>query len=137
MKLLVENASAFNADIHFVHTLTDAVVLAESVGVGICIELHACWSEGGLASLITRAMPMTGLVQVSDYVLGDRSAPCRAVPGDGVIPLEEILAGILDAGYDGVFDLELVGPRIEGEGAAAATTRGAQYLSDVLTRLGA
>jgi sugar phosphate isomerase/epimerase len=136
-RLLVENASAFNADIHFVHTLTDAIALTESANVGICIELHACWFEGGLATLIERAMPVTGLIQVSDYVLGDRSAPCRAVPGDGVIPLDDVLAQVLDAGYDGVFDLELVGPRIEAEGARAATTRGARYLSEMLTRLGA
>lgn len=135
--LLVENASAFNADIHFVHTLADAVTVAEVADIGICIELHACWFEGGLSALLDRALPRTGLVQVSDYVLGDRSAPCRAVPGDGVIPLEDILNQVLAAGYGGVFDVELVGPRIDAEGARETTTRGARYLSDLLTHLGA
>jgi sugar phosphate isomerase/epimerase len=82
-------------------------------------------------------MPMTGLVQASDYVLGDRTAPCRAVPGDGTIPLERLLGDILDAGYTGVFDLELVGPRIETEGNRAATLRAAERLSEILYRLGA
>ena len=117
MTLLVENASPFNADIHIAHTLADAIRLAEVAGIGVCIDLHACWIEAGLKNLIERAMPITGLVQVSDYVLGDRSAPCRAVPGDGAIPLERILGDLLDAGYGGVFDLELVGPRIDAEGA--------------------
>ena len=76
-------------------------------------------------------------MQVSDYVLGDRSAPCRAVPGDGAIPLRRILGDVLDAGYRGVFDLELVGPRIAAEGAHAATTRAAEYLSTMLDELGA
>ena len=80
-------------------------------------------------------MPMTGLVQASDYVLGDRTAPCRAVPGDGAIPLERLLGDILDAGYTGVFDLELVGPRIEAEGNRAATRRAAERLSEILYRL--
>jgi sugar phosphate isomerase/epimerase len=80
---------------------------------------------------------MTGLVQVSDYVLGDRTAPCRAVPGDGVIPLDRILGDVLEAGYQGVFDIELVGPRIAAEGARAATQRAAQTVSEILTRLGA
>ena len=48
-----------------------------------------------------RAMPVAGLVQVSDYVLGDRTTPCRAVPGDGAIPLERIIGDVLDAGYAG------------------------------------
>jgi sugar phosphate isomerase/epimerase len=136
VKLLVENASAFNADIHIAHTLADVLTLADIAGIGICLELHACWMEAGLPNLITRAMPKIGLVQVSDYVLGDRSAPCRAVPGDGAIPLQRILGDVLDAGYQGVFDLELVGPRIEAEGARAATARGALRLSELLTELG-
>lgn len=135
--LLVENASAFNADIHIAHTLHDAVALAEIAGIGLCLDLHACWAEAGLGKLIGYATPFTGLVQVSDYVLGDRAAPCRAVPGDGAIPLERLLGQVLEAGYQGLFDLELVGPRIEAEGARAATTRAAAYLSDLLVKLGA
>ncbi|MEO7247589.1 MAG: sugar phosphate isomerase/epimerase, partial [Novosphingobium sp.] len=83
------------------------------------------------------ALPHTHLVQVSDYVLGDRSAPCRAVVGDGVVPIESLLGDLLDGGYAGVFDLELVGPRIQQEGPAAATKRAAENLSEILMKLGA
>jgi sugar phosphate isomerase/epimerase len=113
------------------------ITLAETAGIGLCIELHACWMEAGLKPLFRRAMPITGLVQVSDYVLGDRSTPCRAVPGDGAIPLERLIGDLLEAGYEGVFDLELVGPRIQKEGAATATKRAAENLSEILTKLGA
>jgi sugar phosphate isomerase/epimerase len=82
-------------------------------------------------------MPMIGLVQVSDYVLGDRITPCRAVPGDGAIPLERLIGDILEAGYQGLFDLELVGPRIVAEGPREATKRAAENLSEILVRLGA
>jgi sugar phosphate isomerase/epimerase len=137
VRLLVENASALNADIHIAHTLTDATRLAEIAGIGVCIELHACWIEGNLEDLFARAIPLAGLVQASDYVLGDRTTPCRAVPGDGAIPLERLIGQMLDLGYEGLFDLELVGPRIDAEGCYAATTRGAEYISELLTRLGA
>jgi len=137
LRVLVENASAFNADIHIAHTLADTINLAELAGIGLCIEWHACWMEAGLKRLLRQAIPITGLIQVSDYVLGDRTAPCRAVPGDGVIPLDRILGDVLDAGYQGVFDIELVGPRIAKEGARAATRRAAHYVSEMLARLGA
>jgi sugar phosphate isomerase/epimerase len=137
VRLLVENANGFNADIHIAHTLPDVIALAEEAGIGVCIDLHACWFEGRLHPNLRRAMPITGLVQVSDYVLGDRSAPCRAVPGDGVIPLERLLGEVLAAGYTGLFDLELVGPRIAAEGPAQASARAAEYLSEMLNRLGA
>ncbi len=137
VRLLVENASAMNADMHMAHTLPDAVKLAETAGIGVCIELHACWMEGDLAGKFAHAVPLAGLVQASDYVLGDRTTPCRAVPGDGVMPLERMLGQLLDLGYEGLFDLELVGPRIDAEGCYAATARAAEYLSELLTRLGA
>jgi sugar phosphate isomerase/epimerase len=82
-------------------------------------------------------MPRCHLVQVSDYVLGDRGFPCRAVPGDGGIPLEEIISWILEAGYQGPFDLELFGPRIEREGHYEAVARTGDRLGEMLIRLGA
>lgn len=137
VRLLVENASAMNVDIHMAHTLPDALRLAEIAGIGVCIELHACWMEGNLSGNFARALPKTGLVQVSDYVLGDRTTPCRAVPGDGAMPLERMIGDLLDLGYKGLFDLELVGPRIVEEGAERASRRAAEWLSDLLIRLGA
>lgn len=135
--LTVETANLLNADIHIAHTLDDTIRLAEIARIGVTIDLGACWFESNLADKFRRAMPLTRLVQVSDYVLGDRSTPCRAVPGDGVVPLERLLGQLLDLGYTGVFDIELTGPRIVAEGHRAAYTRAAETLSELLTRLGA
>jgi sugar phosphate isomerase/epimerase len=135
--LMIENASSFNIDMHIAHTLADTILLAEMAGIGVCIDLQPCWGEAGLAQLFRRAMPITKLVQVSDYVLGDRVAPCRAVPGDGAVPLARLIGDLLDAGYEGLFDLELVGPRIDNEGSAAASLRAMQWLSQLLTKFGA
>ena len=135
--LLVETASHLNADMHFAHTLDDTIRLAEIAQIGVCIELAGCWFEGNLREKFRRALPNTGLVQISDYVPGDRSTPNRAVPGDGMVPCEWLLRELLEAGYKGVFDLELVGPRIDAEGCYAASKRAAENLSELLTKLGA
>jgi sugar phosphate isomerase/epimerase len=135
--LMIENASPFNIDIHIAHTLADTIQLAEMTGISVCIDLQPCFGEAGLVKLFKRAAPIIGLVQVSDYVLGDRSAPCRAVPGDGVVPLEELIGDLLETGYQGLFDLELVGPRIAAEGGAIAAKRAAERLSELLIKLGA
>lgn len=137
VQLTVETASPLNADMHIAHTLDDTVRLAEIAGIGVCIELAACWYEADLREKFRRAMPLTRLVQVCDYVLGDRSTPNRAVPGDGVMPLEWLLGTLLELGYEGLFDLEMVGPRIQEEGPRAATKRAAENLSELLTKLGA
>lgn len=135
VKLAIENASSLYADLHIAHTLADTIRLAEMADVGICIETFFCWAEAGLDDLIRRALPRCVLIQLSDYVLGDRSLPARAVPGDGAIPIEHIVRSALDAGYKGVFDLELLGPRIAAEGAEAATARAARHVSAILDRL--
>ncbi len=137
LPLMIENASALYADLHIGHSLADTIRLAEMAGIGVCIELFHCWAEASLKDLFKRAVPLCSLVQVSDYVLGDRSLPNRAVPGDGTIPLERIIGMLLEGGYDGAFDIELVGPRINAEGHFAATHRAAQRLSEILVKLGA
>ena len=133
--LMVENSAAAYADVHIAHTLRDAVTLAELSGVGVCIDLFACWTEAGLRESIGRAMPGCRLIQVSDYVYGDRSLPARAVPGDGAIPIRQILEWTLEAGYAGAFDIELIGPRIDAEGRLAAVRRAAQVVGEMLEEL--
>jgi sugar phosphate isomerase/epimerase len=99
--------------------------------------LECCWYERGLEELVRKNVDLITLVQIGDYKIGDTSSPSRAVIGDGDIPLERLLDMILDAGYEGMFDLELIGPRIEAEGYMSATRRSLERASEILDRLGA
>jgi sugar phosphate isomerase/epimerase len=135
--LMVENSAPLYADLHIAHTLRDALTLAEIAGTGVCMDLFGCWAEAGLQESIQRAIPRCQLVQVSDYVYGDRSLPSRAVPGDGAIPVRRILEWVLQAGYAGTFDIEVLGPRIEAEGRVRAVRRTAEKVGDMLRALGA
>lgn len=135
--LAIENASALYADIHIAHTLRDTITLAEMAGVGVCIDLFHCWAEADLGDLVERALPRTLQIQLSDYVLGDRALPARAVPGDGTIPIEPFIRQVLAGGYPHGFDLELIGPRIEAEGRLEAVRRGCEAVSTMLKRLDA
>jgi sugar phosphate isomerase/epimerase len=135
--LAIEPTNTFRGDVSFVFSLRDAVHLARAAGIGVVVDLHACWHERGFAELVRDNVDLFVLVQVSDFVLGTYDTPNRAVPGDGDVPLERLLGVLLDAGYDGVFDLELIGPRIEDEGYASAVRRGVDRTSEILDRLGA
>jgi sugar phosphate isomerase/epimerase len=135
VSLAIENASSLYADIHLAHSLRDTITLAELAGIGICVDLFHCWAEADLAGLLQRALPRTQLIQLSDYVLGDRALPARAVPGDGVIPIEAFVAQALAGGYRFGFDLELIGPRIEAEGRLAAAGRACAVVSAMLDKL--
>jgi sugar phosphate isomerase/epimerase len=133
----VEHTNSLRVDIGFVHTLRDATDVALRLGVGVCVETNACWAERGLPDTIRDRVATFRLVQVSDFAVGTLSTPNRLVPGDGDIPLPRILGEVLAAGYDGCFDLELIGPRIAEEGYEQACTRAVSALGDLLSGLGA
>ncbi len=134
--LAIECASGLYADIHLAHTLRDTITLAEMSDLSICIDVFHCWAEADFDALVQRALPRTALIQLSDYVLGDRALPARAVPGDGAIPLEHFIALTLAGGYTKGFDLELIGPRIDDEGRLESARRACQVVSAMLDRLG-
>ncbi len=133
----LEHTNSLRVDVGFVHTLADAVDLARRLGTGVCVETNACWAERRLAQTIASGVDTFRIVQVSDFAIGTLSTPNRLVPGDGDIPLERVLGQIIAAGYDGCFDLELIGPRIDEEGYEAACTRAVAALGDLLASLGA
>lgn len=137
IKLLIEPCNPLYAASNLAHNLRDAITLAEMAGIGVSIDIFACWTDAGLKELIERAMPICHLFQIADWCPNDRAMPCRAVPGDGVIPLQRILGWALDAGFAGAFDFELIGPRIDAEGRVIAVARAAQVMTEMLDELGA
>jgi sugar phosphate isomerase/epimerase len=130
----LEHTNSLRTDVGFVHTLRDALDLADRMDIGVCMEINACWAERALAETIRRGVAggRIALVQVSDYVIGTLATPDRAVPGDGDIPIARILSHVLEAGYAGSFDIELIGPRIEAEGYRSAIRRSVAALEAML-----
>ena len=108
------------------------VDVARRLDVGIVVEITNCWFERGLDTTIADGVDTFSVVQVSDYVVGTTTASERAVPGDGDIPLAHLLDAFVTAGYEGPFELEMLGPRIEDEGYRAAITRALGVVDDLL-----
>jgi sugar phosphate isomerase/epimerase len=135
--LAVEHNSTMTHDTSCIHSVADAVAVARATGLGVVVELQNCWLETGLRALFRKAMAHIDLVQVSDFVVGTDVRLSRACPGDGDIPIEHLMALLLDAGYDAMFELEILGPDIEAEGYGPAIARSMDWLSTTLERLGA
>lgn len=132
LRLGIEPTSHLHSDVSIAHRLSDTVVLARKSGIGVMIDLFACWVDADIEEAIADAGPLTALVQVSDYVYGDRSLPCRAVPGDGAVPLTRLIPAIARAGFAGWYDLEIIGPRLLTEGVDAGLRRGAAHIGRIL-----
>jgi len=126
------------ADQSFVHTLREAIAVADRAGIGLIADLGNSWPEDGVEDTVRRAGSRIAVVQLCDVVTGTAEPPPpgdRAVPGDGDLDLTRFVAAALDAGYTGAFELELVGPRIEAEGHASATRRAVERANTLLERV--
>jgi sugar phosphate isomerase/epimerase len=132
LEFAIEHTNSLRVDVGFVHTLRDVIDLARDLGTGVCMEINACWAERGLATTILDHVDQIRLVQISDFAVGTLSTPNRLVPGDGDIPITHIVRQLLDAGYAGAFDLELIGPAIESEGYDSAIPRSVRALTAIL-----
>lgn len=130
--LSLEPTSHLYADVSIAHRLHDTVTLARMAGISVGIDLFACWTDADIDAALVKAGPLIALVQVSDQVAGDRALPCRAVPGDGMIPLDRLIAAIERTGFSGRYDLELIGPRIAAEGHLPALARAGERLGAML-----
>jgi sugar phosphate isomerase/epimerase len=137
VKLAVEPTNPLRADVSFVYTTRDAIDLARMAGIGVCIDLYSAWYERGLAELVRKNIDLVALVQICDYKIGTHDTPNRCAIGEGDIPVERLIGTMLSAGYDGAFELEILGPRIEAEGYRVPIARSLERASEILARLGA
>ena len=105
LRLLIEPTNVFFADLSFVHCLRDTVDLAESAGIGVCVDVQHCCAERNLDR--RPAARRSDRARTAQRPGLGTSCAFWAVPGDGIVPLERIIGWILETGYEGLFDLEL------------------------------
>lgn len=102
---------SIRTSVSFVTTLRDAIDVAERTGLSIVSDFGNMWMERDFRETLARAMPNVALMQIGDMVIGATGKPApggRAHIGDGELPLHRMMQDVLDAGYSGVFDLEVV-----------------------------
>lgn len=126
--IVLENSLSIRSDISFTHSVRDTAALASRVGAWLCVDLYCCWGEGDLERTLRENLGRIAMVQVSDMRTGDLALPNRRVPGEGDIPLGALVRMVRGLGYEGLVDVELIGPEIDRQGAAVALARSVEWL---------
>src|SRR5262249_52560073 len=130
--LAVEPANSLRADVSFIYTMRDTVDLARAAGIGVVLESFMCWYERGLDELVRNNLALSTRAQICDSQSATFNPPTRSVIGEGDIPLDRLISRLLDAGYQGPFDLEILGPKIEAKGYPSATRRSLDRAGEIL-----
>jgi len=123
----------------FVTTLRDAIDVAERTGISLVADFGNMWMERDFRETLARAMPHIALMQIGDVVIGASGRPApggRAHIGKGELPLHRMMQDVLDAGYTGVFDLEVVGADFSSDCDEAELREGIKSASALLFDMG-
>jgi len=100
----------------FLTDLDETLALLESVGssrVKIVLDTYHLGQAENLPARIPQIVSQIALVQLGDARRPPQGEPNRCRLGEGNLPLREIIGALKAAGYDGYYDVELLGEEIE------------------------
>jgi sugar phosphate isomerase/epimerase len=100
----------------FLTTIDDVLDLIGQVGspmVKMVFDTYHLGLDGDVLDRIAEIAPHVALVQLGDARRPPEGEQNRCRLGEGMIPLREIVAALKSAGYDGFYDVELLGEEIE------------------------
>ncbi len=99
----------------FVHSLHDTLDLVAGIeDMGVLMDAWHCWWDWRLLDDIRGNVRRIYNVQIDDYAkptgpVEITTGGPRVPPGEGMIPLKEILHTLDKAGYDRFYDVEVIG----------------------------
>lgn len=121
----------------FLNFLADADRIVREVASPSVKVLFDCWHlchEPDLLDRIARAEDRIGLVHFSDYRAFTREHDDRLLPGDGVMPLRELMLALEASGYRGFWDVEVFSPDVWAADPATNLQRIRSYFEGVWHR---
>ena len=119
----------------FLTTLDDTLMFLDEFaagGVRLVFDTYHLGEERDLLERLPRIVQRIALVQLGDA----KQPPCgeqnRCLLGNGQLPLREIVTALLDAGYTGYLDVELMGEEIETSDYRQLLTHSQQVVSELV-----
>lgn len=112
VRLAIEPVVGWQSD--FVNTLGQALDVVDAIGhpdVGVYPDSWQLWETGTYYEDVARAGARIFGYHLNDGLSGSRD---RLIPGDGEIPLVEMVRAAEAAGYRGTYDVELTTPMTQG-----------------------
>lgn len=100
----------------FLTDLDEALALVDAVAsplVKVVFDTYHLGHDARILALLPRIAPHVAVVHLGDGKTPPDREQDRCRLGEGRIPLRELIAGLRQGGFDGDYDLELLGEEIE------------------------
>jgi sugar phosphate isomerase/epimerase len=105
--------------IYTVAEAADLVAEIDADGVGIVFDVWHHWNSPTVMEDIEAYASLFTIVQLGDWPRRATASIDRAIPGEGVIPLDRIFRALEAAGYSGWYDLELLADPVAEDSISA------------------
>lgn len=104
------------AEFTFLTSIGDVMELFAAVDnpqVKMVFDTYHLGQDRSVLDEIPHIAPHVAIVQLGDARQPPHGEQNRCRLGDGIVPLGEIVAALTEAGYDGYYDIEILGEEIE------------------------
>ncbi len=91
----------------------EIIAAADSADLKLVFDTYHLAQDVAIIDRIPELVPRIGLVQLGDAKQPPNGEQNRCLLGDGVIPLSEIIATLDQNGYEGCYEIELMGEEVE------------------------
>jgi sugar phosphate isomerase/epimerase len=121
------------ADWTFLTSLDESLALLDELGsehVKLAFDTYHLAHEDAIIERLPELVPKIAIVQLGDSRQEPHGDQNRCRLGDGRIPLRRIVEVLVDAGYGGFFDVELMGEEIEASDYRELLTQSRQTFDD-------
>jgi sugar phosphate isomerase/epimerase len=132
--LAIEVIHPLRQDLSFINTLADAREIARRAGRGggyVLDVWHSGWERRLLETIAADAARRIHAVQLSDYKAVTMRTLDRALLGEGILPLREIVRTLERGGYRGWYEAEIISDDVDAMGYERVLT----HTRDAFTRL--
>ena len=120
-------------DFTFLHCLDETQELVakyDSRYLKIALDTYHWAHDPDLTGRLPQLTPHLGLVQLADGRHPPRGEPNRCPLGDGTLPLASVVASLAAAGYEGDYEVELMGEEIEAADYAQLIARSTRKFAE-------
>jgi sugar phosphate isomerase/epimerase len=120
--LAIEVIHPLRQDLSFVNTLAVAGAIARSAGArgGYVLDVwHSGWEPRLLETIARDARRRIHAVQLSDYKAVTTRTLDRALLGEGILPLRDVVRTLERNGYRGLYEAEIISDDVDAMGYEA------------------